>query len=86
MKILNLRPVADSGSGRFHDVALFDAEVVDGLRLNGLKLAVTSNGKRFVFSPAKQGVRFAQFQGDYARRLADAAWSAKGGCVANASQ
>ncbi len=83
MKILNLRPATGIGDGRFHDVALFDAEVVDGLRLNGLRLSVTNDGKRFVFSPAKHGVRFAQFQGDYARRLADAAWAAKGGRVAN---
>ncbi len=83
MKILNIWPVTDSGGGKFRDVAAFDAEVVDGLRLNGLRLSVTRDGKRFVFGPAKHGVRFAQFQGNYARQIADAAWAAKGGLVAD---
>ncbi len=83
MRIVNIWPVTDSGGGRFRDIAAFDAEVVDGLRLNGLRLSITSDGKRFVFSPAKHGVRFAQFQGGYARQLADAAWTAHEGRVAN---
>jgi hypothetical protein len=83
LKILNVWPVTDSGGGRFRDVAVFDAEVVDGLRLNGLRLSKTNDGKRFVFSPAKHGVRFAQFHGVYAQQLADAAWAAHEGRVAN---
>jgi len=82
VKILNLRPVADSGGGRFRDVAVFDAEVVDGLRLNGLRLSVTNDGKRFVFGPSSHGVKFAQFDGAYARQVADAAWEVKKGIVA----
>jgi hypothetical protein len=83
MNIINLRSVAHKGSGRFRDVAIFDAEVVDGLRINGLKLALAPDGKRFVFSPGVNGERFCTFKGDYARLLADAAWHANGGRVAN---
>lgn len=82
MKITNLRAVANKGSGRFRDVAIFDAEVVDGLQINGLKLALAPDGKRFVFSPGTNGGRFCTFKGDYARLLADAAWE-NGGRVAN---
>jgi hypothetical protein len=86
LKITNIRPVTDSGGGRFRDVAVFDAEVVDGLRLVGLRLSTAPDGKRFVFAPAKHGVRFAQFTGDYAKGLAEAAHSALGGRVANANR
>jgi hypothetical protein len=84
VKIVNCRPAAHHGGGRFRDVAVFDAEVVDGLRIVGLKLAVTQDGKKFVFAPSKGGQRLAQFDGTYARLLAAAAWDALGGCVANA--
>lgn len=83
MKIINCRPAIHHGGGRFRDVAVFDAEVVDGLRIVGLKLAVTSDGKKFVFAPSKGGQRLAQFDGTYARLLAAAAWDALGGCVAH---
>jgi hypothetical protein len=83
LKIVNCRPAVHNGGGRFRDVAVFDAEVVDGLRLVGLKLAVTDDGKKFVFAPAKGGQRLAQFDGAYARLLAAAAWDALGGCVAH---
>jgi hypothetical protein len=79
MNIINLRSVAHKGSGRFRDVA----EVIDGLRINGLKLSLAPDGKRFVFSPGVNGERFCTFKGDYARLLADAAWHANGGRVAN---
>jgi hypothetical protein len=84
MKILNIRSATDPGGGRFRNVAVFDAEVTEGLRLVGLTLALAPDGKRFVFSPAKHGVRFASFNGQYAKQLADAAWSAHGGRVASA--
>jgi hypothetical protein len=83
MKILNIRPAANLGGGRFRDVAIFDAEVADGLRLLALRLAVAPDGKLFVFAPQKSGQRFAQFTGDYAHRLAEAAWKANGGDVAH---
>ncbi len=83
MKILNVRPATHQGSGRFRDVAVFDAEVADGLVLLGLRLALAPDGKRFVFSPAARGERFARIGGDYAKRLADAAWAMHGGDVAN---
>jgi RecA-family ATPase len=76
VKILNCRPVAHVGGGRFRDVAVFDAEVVDGLKIIGLKLALAPDGKRFVFSPVKGGQRFAQFSGVYAKLLSDAAYQA----------
>lgn len=83
MQIINIRPAAKYGSGRFRDVAIFDAEVADGLRLLGLRLSQAPDGKLFVFAPQKSGERFAQFTGDYARRLAEAAWNANGGDVAH---
>ncbi|MBN8245244.1 hypothetical protein JF546_19690 [Nitratireductor aquimarinus] len=64
-------------------MAEFDAVIADGFRANGLKLAVTDDGKKFVFAPSKNGRRFATFTGHYARRLADAAWNALGGRVAD---
>ncbi|MER8858994.1 hypothetical protein NKI09_15225 [Mesorhizobium sp. M0757] len=83
MKIISVRPVADRGSGRFRDVAIFDAEIVDGLVIVGLKLAVTNEGRRFVFGPEAHGQRFIKFGGEYPRQLADAAWCALGGGVAH---
>ena len=83
MKIHNCRPVAHRGAGRFRDVAIFDAEVVDGLVLLGLKLALAPDWRRFVFAPEVRGQRFARLNGDYARRLADAAFVAMRGGVAH---
>lgn len=83
MKIINLRPAAKHGGGRFRDVAMFDAEVTDGLRLLGLRLAIAPDGKLFVLAPQKNGERFVSFTGEYARRLAAAAWNAHGGDVAD---
>lgn len=83
MQILHLRPLASPGSGRFRDVAEFDVEIHEGLRLNGLRLSLARDGKRFVFSPSKHGLRFATLNGDFARTLADAAFAELGGRVAN---
>lgn len=83
MNIIDIRPVADTGGGKFRDVAYFDVEIIEGLRILGLKLAMAPDGKLFVFAPQKSGQRFAQFTGEYARRLAAAAWKANGGDVAH---
>lgn len=83
MNIINIRPAAKLGGGKFHDVAYFDVEVIEGLRILGLKLSQAPDGRLFVFAPQKAGQRFAQFTGDYARRLAVAAWNANGGIVAH---
>lgn len=76
MQIHNCRPVAHTGSGRFRDVAVFDAEVADGFRVLGLKLALSPDGKKFIFAPRLAGQRTAQLTGEYAKRLGEAAWQA----------
>jgi len=76
LQIHNVRPIAHTGGGRWRDVAVFDAEIVDGFRVLGLKLALAPDGKKFVFTPQRQGQRFAQIRGDYAKLLSDAAWQA----------
>ncbi len=84
MKVTNIRPLP-SGNGRFRDVAIFDVEIIEGFRSLGLKLALAPDGKRFVFAPRIGGQRHAQFTGDFARRLGDAAWNAVNGGVAHDS-
>lgn len=59
MRILNCKPVTHHGGGRFRDVAIFDVEINDGLRLKGLKLSKAPDGKLFVFSPSSHGLTFA---------------------------
>jgi hypothetical protein len=78
MRVTNIHPTP-AGNGRFRNVATFDAEVADGLCVHGLTLALAPDGKRFVFSPGKDGRRFCTFRGDYAKQLADAAWQANNG-------
>lgn len=83
MIVKNCRPAVHHGGGRYRDVAIFDAEIVEGFEVLGLKLALTPEGRRFVFAPQKHGQRFARFTGAYARQMADAAFDQFGGVVAN---
>jgi hypothetical protein len=83
VKAYNCRPIAHVGDGRFRNVAILDAEILEGLNIVGLKLALAPDGRKFVFGPEVRGQRFLKFSGDYPRQLADAAWDALGGCVAN---
>lgn len=76
MRITFIRPVAHSGGGAFRDIAEFDVEVADGLTLQAVRLATAPSGGLRVFAPSKNGVKFARFSGDYAPRLADAAFAA----------
>ncbi len=75
MKITFIRPVTHTGGGRIRDVGEFDVEVAEGLTLQCLRLAISPEGKRFVFGPSKNGVKFARFSGDFAPKLAEAAFA-----------
>ena len=84
MQVSNVRPVAHQRGGRFRDVAFFDADVIDGFTVLGMKLSVAPDGRRFVFAPQRDGVRFARIRGDVACVVADMVWEKLGGVVADA--
>lgn len=75
MRIHNLRPVLHRGSGKFRDVAMFDIEPIDGMRILDLKLALTPDGKKFIFAPRIGGQRLASFTGEFARVLGETVWN-----------
>jgi hypothetical protein len=83
MRILHIQPAIDRGGGHFRDVATFDVQINEGLRILGLRLVEGPGGKRLVYSPSKHGRKFATFGADYAQSLAAAATAALGGYEAN---
>jgi hypothetical protein len=85
---MNLLPAVLRGrGGQFRDVATFDVQMNDGLRLCGLRLVEAPGGRRLVYAPAKGGRRFATFSADYAREISAAATAVlMGGYEANGLQ
>ncbi|MEY9629859.1 hypothetical protein [Sinorhizobium fredii] len=57
MKILDLQPVASHGGGNMRLVAYFDLDLSSEVRIYGLKLRETPDGRRVSYSPNGHGGR-----------------------------
>lgn len=60
MKILSIRP-APPGSGAVREIARFDLQLSDDVRLYGLRLMQTTEGRHLTYAPSSGGRRFATF-------------------------
>ncbi|WP_442217178.1 hypothetical protein [Rhizobium sp. 2YAF20] len=67
MRIPEMQPVADRGSGHVRAIANFDLQLTDEVRLYGLRLMQAADGNRFVYAPQAGSRRSATF----ARPLAE---------------
>ncbi|OWK18282.1 hypothetical protein AJ88_03560 [Mesorhizobium amorphae CCBAU 01583] len=70
MKILDIRP-APPGVGR--TIAHFDVQLTDDLRLYGLRLIQTEDGRYLSYAPNAHGVRVATFAPTLADTISRAA-------------
>lgn len=61
MKILDLDPVVASGNGGLRTIAEFDLELSDTVRLLGLRLLETPDGRRIVYAAQAGSRRTATF-------------------------
>jgi len=61
MKILDLRPSSFDGGGAVREMARFDLALSDEVRLYGLRLMQTPNGRHLTYAPSSGGRRFATF-------------------------
>jgi hypothetical protein len=76
VRILDIRPPAFQGEGRFRELARFDAQITDEIRLFRMRLLETPEGRRLVYSPSNGGQRFASFAPALADKLTAAASAA----------
>ncbi|MBB6224549.1 hypothetical protein GGE66_005564 [Rhizobium leguminosarum] len=67
MRILDLYPVVVGGNGGLRTIAEFDLELSDTVRLLGLRLLETPDGRRIVYAAQAGSRRTATFD----RRLAE---------------
>ncbi|HEY0220390.1 MAG TPA: hypothetical protein VGC26_11600 [Afipia sp.] len=61
MKILSIRPSPPGGSGSVREIARFDLQLSDDLKLYGLRLMQTREGRHLTYAPSSGGRRFATF-------------------------
>ncbi|MBB6304030.1 hypothetical protein [Rhizobium leucaenae] len=61
MKILDLYPVAAQGNGGLRTIAEFDLELSETVRLFGLRLLETPDGRRIVYAAQAGSRRTATF-------------------------
>lgn len=74
MQVFNLQPVANSGGGSLKVVANFDLELSGNVRLYGLRLMATPEGRRIVYAPnGNGGRRLATFSPQLAAEITKAA-------------
>lgn len=74
MKVLDIKPVANSGGGSVRAVAVFDLQLTDEIRMHGLKLMEAPGGRRIVYAPSGNGGRrLATFSPALAAAITDAA-------------
>lgn len=84
MRILSIVPASDPGDGRFPCVAKFDAEITADIRMYGLRLLKSPDGKYLSYSPSGGGKRCATFSPGFAEAITAAATAAfNGGRAAN---
>lgn len=57
MRISNLQPAADSGSGTMALMATFDVQVADDVRVCGMRLLQAPDGRMLSYAPTALGGR-----------------------------
>ena len=74
MKVLSLKPAANSGGGSVKVVATFDLELSDSVRLYGLRLMRGPDGRYLTYAPnGNGGRRLATFSPALASEITTAA-------------
>ncbi|QIG68356.1 hypothetical protein EVB74_022 [Rhizobium phage RHph_Y3_56_1] len=73
MRILALKPIADPGGGTMKLVATFDLQLTDTVRLYGLRLLQTPDGRRIVYAAQAGSRRTATFDPRLAEQITDLA-------------
>ncbi|MET4278715.1 MULTISPECIES: hypothetical protein [unclassified Bradyrhizobium] len=61
MKITFITPSPFDGGGGMREIARFDLQLSDEVRLYGLRLMQTREGRRLTYAPSSGGRRFATF-------------------------
>ncbi|ACM26512.1 hypothetical protein [Rhizobium rhizogenes] len=73
MRILDIKPIADLGGGS-RALAVFDLELNSDMRVYGLKLMESPDGRRIVYAPnGNGGRRLATFSPELAAEISKAA-------------
>lgn len=73
MRVLSLTPAADPGGGSMKLLAVFDLQLTDTVRLYGLRLLETPDGRRIVYAAQAGSRRTATFDPQLAERIAQLA-------------
>jgi hypothetical protein len=78
LKILSIKPIDDPPrcAGRYRDVAAFDIQLNDDLRLFDLHLYKSDSGNKIIRAAPTRDRRAATFSPTLAREITDAAFSA----------
>ena len=76
MRILSIDPHPWPGEGRLRNIAKFDVELTDSIRLYAMRLLQTAGGKHLVYAPSAGGKRCASFAPDLAIEITSAAVAA----------
>jgi hypothetical protein len=61
LKILSIAPSFYGGSGSVREIARFDLQLSDDVKLYGLRLMETPEGRHLTYAPSSGGRRFATF-------------------------
>lgn len=61
MKILDLKPSTFDSGGSVREVARFDLQLSEDVRLYGLRLMRAPDGRHLTYAPSSGGRRFATF-------------------------
>jgi hypothetical protein len=69
MRVLSLIPAADPGGGSMKLLAVFDLQLTDTVRLYGLRLLETPDGRRIVYAAQAGSRRTATFDPQLAERI-----------------
>ncbi len=83
MRILKLHPATRTTGGGFRQLARFDAQVASGVRMYGLELVQTPDGRHIVYAQQARNGRAATFDIATGDELAAAVIAAMKGDDAN---
>lgn len=61
MRITSIKPSFFDGGGAVREIARFDLQLSDEVRLYGLRLMQTAEGRHLTYAPSSGGRRFATF-------------------------
>jgi len=80
MRILQIQAAIDSGGGNFRDIATFDIELTEEVRLCRLRLVKAPDGNHLIYGPVAAGKRCMTFHPTIARKITELAVQALGDC------